>query len=86
MQTAQSVVADLPVKATKGDRGRSRVGEQRPHRSQLTIGLSQSTQRFHTRDTARGGIDKWLKAGERLPVDHEASLVRSCFWIDLYAG
>jgi hypothetical protein len=51
----------------------------------LTIGLAQSAQRFDTRDTACGGIDEWLKTGERLPVDHEASLVRCCSGKNLVA-
>jgi hypothetical protein len=43
--------------------------------------LAQSAQGFHTGDTAGGGIDERLKAGERLPVDHKASLDGSCYWI-----
>jgi hypothetical protein len=47
----------------------------------LTVGLEQSSQCLDASDTAGGGIDEGLKTGERLPVDHEASLVRSCYWI-----
>lgn len=81
MQAAQRVIADLAIQTTQRDSGRSRVGEQRPHRSQLSVSVAQSTQGLDASDTAGGGIDEWLKAGERLPVDHEASLVRSCYWI-----
>ncbi len=78
MQTAQGVVANLAIETSQGDGRGSRIGEQRTYRDQLTIGLAQSAQRFDTRDTACGGIDEWLKTGERLPVDHEASLLRCC--------
>ncbi len=78
MQTAQRIIANLAIETTQGDGGGSRVGEQRSYRGQLTVGLTQSTQRFDASDAARGGIDERLKAGERLPVDHEASLVRFC--------
>jgi len=86
VQTTQGVIADLSVETAQGDGRGSRVGEQRSHRGQLTIGLTQSTQCLDAGDTASGGIDERLKAGERLPVDHEASLVRSCFWINLVTG
>jgi hypothetical protein len=45
----------------------------------LTIGLLQSAQCLDAGDTAGGGIDEGLKAGERLPVDHVASLVKVLF-------
>jgi hypothetical protein len=86
MQTAQGVIAQLAIKATQGDGIGSRVSEQRPNRSQLTIVLAQSTQCLDTRDTAGSGIDERLKAGERLPVDHKASLVDLVFGWNLLSG
>jgi hypothetical protein len=52
----------------------------------LTVGLPQSTQCLNTRDTARSGIDERLKASERLPVDHEASLADLVFGMSLITG
>jgi hypothetical protein len=75
MQAAQGVVADLPVETAQGNDGRSWIGKQWPDRIQLTVSLAQATQRFNAGNASRGGIDERLKAGERLPVDHGASLV-----------
>ncbi|MNO06683.1 hypothetical protein D3C81_2285630 [compost metagenome] len=60
MQAAQRVVAKLAVQPTQGNGVGSGIGEQRPHRGQLAVGLAQSTQGFHTSDTAGGGIDERL--------------------------
>ncbi len=73
MQPGQGIVADLPVEAAQGRRGRTRVGEQRSDRGQLSICLAQSAQCLDTGYPSGGGIDEWLKASERLPVDHGAS-------------
>jgi hypothetical protein len=86
MQTTQGVIAQLAIQATQGDGIGSRVSEQGPNRRQLTIVLAQSTQCLDTGDTAGGGIDERLKAGERLPVDHKASLVDLVFGWSLLSG
>jgi hypothetical protein len=76
----------LAIQAAQGDGICSRIGEQGANRSQLTVGLTQSTQCLYTRDTAGSGIDERLKAGERLPVDHKASLVDLVFGLNLATG
>ena len=86
MQPAQGVIAQLAIKATQGDGVGSGVSEQWSHGSQLTIGLTQTPQRFDTRNPAGSGIDERLKAGERLPVYHKASLVDLVFGKSLVAG
>lgn len=74
MQPAQGVIAQLPVESSQGYAGGTRVGEQRAYGLQATVSQAQATQGFHAGNAAGGGIDERLEAGERLPVDHKASL------------
>jgi hypothetical protein len=74
MQAAQRIVANLSVESAQGCARCARVSEQRAYGLQATVSLTQTAQGLDAGDAARGSVDKRLEAGERLPVDHGASL------------
>ena len=79
MQAAQGIFTDVAIESSQSDGRCSGIGKQGANRGKMTVRMTQSTQGFDTCYAASGGIDERLKAGERLPVDHEASLVKYCF-------
>src|SRR5450830_1286418 len=74
VQTAQGVVADLPIQTAQGHAWGAWVGEQRAHGQQAAVSLAQAAEGFDAGNAPGGGVNEWLEAGERLPVDHGASL------------
>lgn len=75
METAQGIVANLPVQPTQLHGRPPRIRKKWADRLQAAIRLAQAAQGFDAGDAAGRGVDERLKTGEGLPIEHMASLV-----------